>query len=687
MSDLTYPQAKAVNLIEEHFGQRVADPYRWLEQDPRSDHNVAQWSAEQSALTTDYLATLPGRQAFLRQLKKLYDHDQVFAPHKRGERYFFTRKRASDSQPALYLREGVDGPERVLIDPNTWSDDGADALGEWAVSDNGAFVAYGVQKGGTDWRTIRVLDVNRCKVLEDAVEWARFTLIAWTKDAAGFIYSRFPTPEAGAISNAGIADHAIYFHVLGTPQTEDRLIFAMPDHPERLHLADRAVGDDYLCIYSTPGAGTNALSIVDLSSEDWAARTVIANYDSEWSVIGSVGAKLFVMTSKDAQRRKIVSIDLADPDQKVKTLVPEDEAVLNNAALIGGHLFTTYLRDAHTQMRRFKLDGTADGIVQLPGIGSAGGLTGNRSNGEVFYLYSSFDTPITVYRYDLEGDSSSVWAQPESRIDREKILVEQHFFVSKDGAKVPLFTVRRKDITGPTPTLLYAYGGFGISSVPVYSASQMAWVEQGGVLAVANIRGGGEYGKDWHRAGQLESKQNVFDDFIAASEFLKAQGITTDNGLAIQGESNGGLLVGAVVNQRPELYAAALPGVGVMDMLRYHLFTGGQLWVSEFGSPEEEAHFKNLLTYSPYHNVQSGKDYPAILATTADTDDRVVPGHTFKYIAALQAAKIGSRPHLVRIETRAGHGAGMPMEKIIEQIADMWAFAAHWSGLNLGDAS
>ncbi|CAN0134716.1 unnamed protein product [Ectocarpus sp. 12 AP-2014] len=683
MSEFIYPHTKRVDLVEEHFGQKIADPYRWLEQDSRNDSDVAEWVAEQSALTTKYLAALPGREIFQRQLKKLYDHDQMFAPHKRGERYFFSRKGASDSQPALYLREGASGKERILIDPNTWSDDGADALAEWAVSDDGAFVAYGVQKGGTDWRTIRVLDVDSDTILEDAVEWARFSLIAWTRDASGFIYSRFPEPEAGASSTAGIAGHAVYFHALGTTQTVDREIYAMPDHPERLHLAERIVGSDYLSIYSTPGAGTNALSVIDLTSEDWAARTLIADYDAEWSVIGNEGTKLFIMTSKDAERQKIVAINLADTEPTPGLLVPEDEAVLNNAALMGGRLFTTYLRDAHTQMRRFKLDGTADGVVQLPGIGSAGGFAGQSDDTEAFYLYSSFDTPIGVYRYDIEDDISTVWAQPESRINRETILVEQHFFTSKDGTKVPLFTIRRKDVTGPTPTLLYAYGGFGISSVPVYSPPQMAWVEQGGVVAVANIRGGGEYGKAWHRAGQLESKQNVFDDFIAASEFLKAQGITPDNGLVIQGESNGGLLVGAVVNQHPELYAAAIPGVGVMDMLRYHLFTGGQLWISEFGSPEEEPHFNNLLTYSPYHNVQSGKDYPAILATTADADDRVVPGHTFKYIAAVQAAETGSRPHLVRIETRAGHGAGMPMEKIIEQIADMWAFAAHWSGLKV----
>ncbi|MGO2243002.1 MAG: prolyl oligopeptidase family serine peptidase [Halomonas sp.] len=683
MSRFTYPHTKRVDVVDELFGHKVVDSYRWLEQDARTDPKVTEWVEAQRSLTSNYLATLPCRDIFRHHLKKLYDQEGYTAPQKCGERYFFTMSLGLDSQPSLYVREGVFGAERILIDPNTWSYDGADALAEWAVSDDGAFVAYGVQQGGTDWRTIRVLNVETGGVLEEAVNWVRFTQIIWKKDASGFIYSRFPEPEGGANSAASIADHAIYFHALGTPQSSDLLIHATPNNPGCLHLADRTDDGTYLLIYSTLGVGTNALAVVDLASEDWIPRILIANYEAEWSVIGSQGTRLFIMTSQDAERRKIVALDIADAELTIDLVVPEDEAVLNNASILGGYLLTTYFRDAYTQMRRFKLDGTADGSVQLPGIGSAGGFKGKSDDNEAFYLFTSFDTPVTVYRYDVDSNTSTVWAQPTSQVDREMIIVKQYFFTSRDGTKVPLFTVRRKGDNGPSPTLLYGYGGFGISSVPIYSPAQMAWIEQGGILAVANIRGGGEYGKAWHRAGQMENKQNVFDDFIAASEFLKEEGITPENGLVVQGESNGGLLIGVVVNQRPDLYAVALPGVGVMDMLRYHLFTGGQLWITEFGSPEEEKHFNNLLSYSPYHNVQEGKSYPAILATTADTDNRVVPGHTFKYIAAIQVGDTGSRPHLVRVETRAGHGAGMPKEKIIEQIADQWAFAAHWSSLKV----
>jgi prolyl oligopeptidase len=406
---------------------------------------------------------------------------------------------------------------------------------------------------------------------------------------------------------------------------------------------------------------------------------------AEWTVLGNEGTRLILLTTDGAERRRVVSLDLAGPDPQPVEIVPEAEgrAVLNDAALLGGKLLIGYLVDARTEIRRFDMDGTPDGTVALPGIGTAGGLTGNPADAEAFFVFTSYDVPTTVYRHDVAANTIEPWAAPKAAIDLSRIVVEQRFYRSRDGTEVPLFLVRRKDVTGAAPTLLYGYGGFGISLVPVYNSLQLAWVEQGGVLAVANIRGGGEYGRAWHRAGQLENRQNVFDDFIAAAEFLKAEGITSPNGLAIQGESGGGLLVGAVTNQRPDLFDVALPGVGVMDMLRYDKFTAGTFWMGEFGSPTEEQHFRNLLSYSPYHAIKAGPDYPAILATTADADDRVVPAHTFKYVAALQAADLGSKPHLVRIETRAGHGAGMPLDKVIAQHADMWAFAAHWTGLDV----
>ena len=451
-------------------------------------------------------------------------------------------------------------------------------------------------------------------------------------------------------------------------------------------MVDRTHDGRYLLIYPTPGVGVNALVSIDLAGEDWAPRRLIDGFDAEWTVIGTKGDLLYVQTNEGAERRRIVTLDLAQENAQPVEIVAEDEAVLTNAALLGGRLLTTYLVDAKTEVRRFAMDGTPDGIVELPGVGSAGGFQGNEEDNEAFFIFSSFDTPMTVFRYDVAANRSEVWAEPKASALLKQISVEQRFYTSKDGTSVPVSIVRRVDVTGPAPTLLYGYGGFGISMVPYYNPVQMAWVEQGGVLAIANIRGGGEYGRAWHMAGQLEKRQNAYDDFAAAGDFLKAEGITSADGLAIQGESNGGLLVGAVVNQRPDLFAAALPGVGVMDMLRYHRFSGGVLWMSDFGNPDEEQHFNTLLSYSPYHNIREGQDYPAILATTADTDDRVVPGHTFKYVAALQAADLGSTPKLVRVETRAGHGAGMPLDKVIALHADMWAFAAHWTGLEVDQA-
>jgi len=686
MRRIIYPETKRVEVTEEHFGHTIVDAYRWLENDVRSDEGVARWVNAQNALTQSYLATLPGRDVFRARLAALLNYEQLTPPIKRGGRYFFTKNSGLENQHTLRMRDDVAGEDRVVIDPNEWSDDSADALGEWAASDDGRLLAYGVQTGGTDWRTIRVLDVDSGKVFDDEVSWARFTGIVWEKDGSGFFYSRYPEPEAGTAATASVSNHAVYFHALGTPQEDDRLVYSDPDRPGILHMVSRTHDGRYLLIYPTPGARVNALVSIDLAGEDWAPRRLIDGFDAEWTVIGTMGDLFYVQTTEGAMRRRIVTLDLAQEDARPVEIVAEDEAVLTSAALLGGRLLTTYLVDAKTEVRRFQTDGTPEDIVELPGVGSAGGFQGNEEDNEAFFIFSSFDTPMTVFRHDVAVNSSEVWAEPKASQKLKEISVEQRFYTSKDGTIVPIFIIRRVDVTGPAPTLLYGYGGFGISMVPYYNPVQMAWVEQGGVLAIANIRGGGEYGRAWHMAGQFEKRQNAFDDFVAAGDFLKAEGITGADGLAIQGESNGGLLVGAVVNQRPDLFAAALPGVGVMDMLRFHRFSGGVLWMSDFGNPDEEQHFNTLLSYSPYHNIREGEDYPAILATTADTDDRVVPGHTFKYVAALQAADLGATPKLVRVETRAGHGAGMPLDKVIALHADMWAFAAHWTGLEVEQA-
>jgi prolyl oligopeptidase len=683
MTMFVYPQTQRVDVVEEHFGHTIVDPYRWLEHDVRSDTDVAAWVDAQNQISRAHLDALPGREVFKARLQAAFDHERVSAPRKHGGRYFYTRNAGLEIQASLHVRDSVDGASRVLIDPRSWSTDGATALAEWSPSQDGSRLAYGVQDGGTDWRTIKVLDVDSGELLDDEVKWARFTEISWAKDGSGFFYSRYPEPEHEAGLHAGVANHSIYFHALGTLQAEDRLLHATPDHPHLLHLVDVSEDGRYAMIYSMPGTGGNALAVVDLADDAWTPRKLVEAVDVEWAVIGNLGTRLFLMTSAETPRKKIVVLDLADADPAPSPLVEEQTNVLTGAWMLGGRLLATYLVDAKTEIRRFTLDGHPDGVVTLPGIGSAGGLRGHPADPEAFFIFTSFNAPTTVYRYDVAKDTQRVWAAPDISIDLDRMMVEQRFYPSTDGTRVPMFLVRQKDVTGAAPTLLYAYGGFGISMSPFYSPAMVAWVEQGGVLAIANIRGGGEYGKAWHDGGRLANKQNSFDDFIAAAEYLQAAGITPVDGLAIQGESNGGLLIGAAVNQRPELFAAALPGVGVMDMLRFDRFTGGRLWMTDFGDPAVEADFRNLLAYSPYHNIDAGKAYPAILATTADTDNRVVPGHTFKYIAALQAAGPGTKPHLVRIETRAGHGGGKPMDKVIDELADMWAFAAYWAGLDV----
>lgn len=680
---MIYPPTARVDVADDYFDKRVADPYRWLENDIRRDPAIAAWVDAQNGLSATYLIGLAGRDIFRQRLAALFDHERLTTPQKRGERYFFTRNSGLENQAVLFVREGVEGLDREVINPNEWSTDGTTAMAEWSPSDDGSCLAYAIQEDGSDWRRIHILDVDSGTILDDEIKWARFTSIAWVKDGSGFFYSRNPEPEQGAEFVALAFGHAVYFHQLGTQQSEDRLVHAPEADFPLIHTVEVTADGRYAVIYSTALTGGNELVVLDVSEPDWPLRTVIDTFEHTWLLAGNIGTRLFLFTQNGAERGRIVVIDLADADAVFTELLAEQERVLKFGALAGNRLIVSYMQDAKTEIERYKLDGTPDGAVELPGVGSAGAFYGRPGDDEAFFVFTSHDTPTRIYRYDVASNSRTVWEEPKVAIDLTHIRVEQHFYPSKDGTQVPIFTVRRVNVTGPAPTILTAYGGFGISMVPFYSPAAMAWVEQGGVYAVANIRGGGEYGKAWHDAGRRQQKQNSFDDFIAAGEFLKRDGITTPDGLAIHGESNGGLLVGAVVNQRPELFAAAIVGVGVLDMLRFERFTGGQFWTQEFGCPDVEADFQNLLGYSPLHNIRSGVTYPAILVTTADTDDRVVPAHSFKYLATLQAFELGARPRLLRVETRAGHGSGKPMDKAIEEVADMWAFAAHWTGLSL----
>nr|WP_157123890.1 prolyl oligopeptidase family serine peptidase [Allosphingosinicella indica] len=679
---IAYPETRRSDTSEVQFGITVADPYRWLEDDVRESAAVKQWVDAQNVVTDAYLAKLPMRETFRNRLRALYDYERFGVPEKKGGHYFYTRNDGLQNQAVLYVRDSIDGAPRLLIDPNGWSKDGATALAEWVPSSDGKLLLYSVQDGGTDWRTVKVLDVATGKDRADLVEWVKFSNLAWAKDGSGFYYSRFAAPEEGQKFQALNENQQVYFHRLGTPQSEDRLIYATPDRPKLGHSAE--VTDDGRWLVITSAEGTDdryEITLVDLSRPDAKPRTLIAGLENNWTLAGNEGTRFFWITNKDAPRLKIVAMDVAAANPVPADLVPEDKATLDGANVVGGTLIATYLVDAKTEVRRFALDGKPAGTVSLPGIGTAAGFKGDPEDGETFYAFTSFATPTAIYRYDAKSGQSRIWAEPKVAFDPADYDVRQVFYTSKDGTRVPMFVVAKKDVGKGAPTLLYGYGGFNISLTPAFSPTRLAWMEQGGVVAVANLRGGGEYGKAWHDGGRLQNKQNVFDDFIAAGEYLIREGISASGKLAIQGGSNGGLLVGAVVNQRPDLFAAALPAVGVMDMLRFDRWTAGRYWVDDYGYPSKEADFRALYAYSPYHNIKGGKAYPAILVTTADTDDRVVPGHSFKYTAALQAADIGPQPHLIRIETRAGHGSGKPTDKIIDEYADMWAFIAQHTGM------
>jgi prolyl oligopeptidase len=687
-ASIVYPATERQEIVETQFGAAVPDPYRWLEADVREDSKVAAWVAQQNALTNSYLATLPGRATFEQRIRELYNFERFGIPQKQGNRYFYSRNTGLQNQNVLYVREGLNGTPRMLIDPNSWSKDGATALAEWSPSEDGRTLIYSVQEGGTDWRVVRVLDVDTGRVLPDEVKWVKFANVDWAKDGSGFYYSRFPEPKAAEQFQSLNENHTVYFHRLGTPQSQDRLIYADTARPKLSNVVQ--VSDDGRWLIVTSSEGTDErydVTLIDVTRPGATPRKLVTGLQNQWDYVGNIGNTFYWSTNTEAPRLRIVSTDISRPGLEVRKLVAQDEATLSGASIVGKQLIASYLVDARTEVRTFDLDGRPTGKVKLPGIGTAGGFSGDADDSETFFAYSSFNAPTTIYRYDSATGETTTWAQPQVAFKPEDYTVSQKFYRSKDGTRVPMFVVHRRDLDmrKPHPTLLYGYGGFNVSMLPGFSATRIAWMEQGGVFALANIRGGGEYGKAWHDAGRLASKQNVFDDFISAGEHLIREGITTSRQLAIQGGSNGGLLVGAVVNQRPDLFAAALPAVGVMDMLRFNRWTAGRYWVDDYGFPDREPDFRKLLSYSPYHNIRSGADYPAVLVTTADTDDRVVPGHSFKYTAALQAANTGQQPKLIRVETRAGHGSGKPTDKIIEEYADMWAFIAAHTGMRVGE--
>ena len=689
MPEINYPETRRDNIVEDHFGEQIADPYRWLEADVRNAPEVADWVARENAVTESYLAGLTQRGHFAERIRAFMDFERFGLPVKAGKRYFYTRNTGLQPQAQLFVRKGLGGDPKLLIDPNAWAKDGATALDAWEPSDNGHYLLYSVQDGGTDWRILRVLDVKTGETLDDEVRWAKFTALAWVGEE-GFLYSRFPAPEDGAAFQSLNYNQAVYFHRLGTSQDQDELVYATPDHPDHGHSAQ--VTQDGRLAVITSHVGTDAryeVHVMDLAHrkrDGWKARPLVTGFTDDWKLVEGAGHYLWFVTNKDAPRYRLVSIDLEADAPEWHELVPEREDILERAGIVGDQLVLNYMRDAASHAEIIGLDGSPGRKLALNGIGTASGFRGKPGDPETFFAFTSFNCPAAIYRMDIETGKSKPFAQPSLCYDPDAYLVEQRFYTSKDGTRVPMFIVRSKAVAEagtPVPTLLYGYGGFDVALTPGFSATRMAWLEAGGAFALANLRGGGEYGREWHDAGRRENKQNVFDDFIAAGEFLIEQGIAKKDGLAVQGGSNGGLLVGAVVNQRPDLFAAAVAQVGVMDMLRFDRFTAGRYWVDDYGYPDREADFKVLRSYSPYHNIRDGVDYPAILVTTADTDDRVVPGHSFKYTAALQAADLGDKPQLIRIETRAGHGSGKPTDKAIEEGADILAFLAQWTGLSL----
>ncbi|HEX7854846.1 MAG TPA: prolyl oligopeptidase family serine peptidase [Sphingobium sp.] len=683
-----YPETRRDAVVETQFGVPVADPYRWLENDVRTDPQVRDWVTAENKVTEAYLDTLPGRDILSKRMKRLYDYARTGVPRKGGGRYFYTRNSGLQNQSPLYVREGLNGPERMLVDPNDLARDGATALAEWEVSKDGRYLLYAVQDGGTDWRILRILDVDSGRTLDDRLEWVKYSNLSWAQDGKGFYYSRFD-PPAGGKFQATVENQRIWYHAVGTAQTQDVMVYATSRQPKLGHSGE--VTDDGRWLLVTSNEGTDdrySLTLIPLTGEDRTPHPLVKGLKNDWGFIGNLGDQLYFRTDLKAPRGRIVRLDAAQPKAKPVQVVAQDPDTLAAASMIGGRIVLAYLADAKTVARLVDRDGRLVGDVPLPGIGTAIGFSRRPADSESFFSFSSYTDPSVVYRYDVGTNKATVWSRPTLAFDPEAFQTDQIFYPSKDGTQIPLFLIRRKDVIAsgkPAPTILYGYGGFNIAQTPGFSATRLAWLEQGGAVAIANLRGGGEYGKTWHDAGRLAHKQNVFDDFIAAAEYLNAHGIAGKGQIAIEGRSNGGLLVGAVTNQRPDLFAAALPAVGVMDMLRFDRFTAGRYWVDDYGYPEKEADFRNLLGYSPYHNIRDGVDYPAILVTTADTDDRVVPGHSFKYTAALQHAAIGDKPHLIRIETRAGHGSGKPIDKTIAEFADMYAFAARWTGLTIRD--
>ncbi len=676
---LPYPETPRVDQIDDYFGTRVADPYRWLED--VDSPQTRRWIAEENELTESVLATVPQREAIRARLTEVWDYERRSVPEKVGELYAYFRNTGLQNQAVLYVGRDLAEPGRVLLDPNTLSPDGTVALTGVAFSDDGSRLAYSVSSSGSDWQEWHVRDVATGKDLSDIVRWSKFSGASWKRDGSGFYYSRYDEPSADSKFKETNYFHKVYFHRLGTPQSTDLLVYERPDHKDWNFGAITTEDARYLVIDVSHGtAPENAIFVKDLAG-DGTVIELLPDEDARYAYLANDATTFYFLTTKDAPRARVIAIDLND--RSVREIVPQSADLLDDARFFGDHIVAAYLHDALARVVVFALDGSVVTDVALPGLGSVAGFTGKRRAQETFYSYTSYTEPASIYRYDIASSRSERVFTPQIRMDARAFESEHAFYTSKDGTRVPMMVTYKKGVRrdGSAPAILYGYGGFDISLTPAFSSAVLVWLEMGGIYAVANLRGGGEYGEFWHQDGIKARKQNVFDDFIAAAEYLIAEKWTSSANLAIHGGSNGGLLVGACMTQRPELFGAALPSVGVLDMLRFQHFTIGWAWASDYGSSDDPDEVRALLAYSPYHNVRPGTRYPATLVTTGDHDDRVFPAHSFKFAAALQHAQAGDAPVLLSVETKAGHGAGKPTAKQLDEVVERYAFLVKVLGL------
>jgi prolyl oligopeptidase len=678
---LQYPKTKTVDHLDELHGAKIPDPYRWLEDANSADTKA--WVEAQNAVTMPYLASLPGRDAIKSRLTKLWNYERYTGVFERGGRYFWFYNNGLQDRPVLYTAKSLSEPGEVLIDPNKFEDKTV-ALADVEVSADGKLLAFALQKAGSDWRDVEFMDLATRKPLPDKLQWVKFSSPLWSEDGKGVYYSRYDTPdEANKLQNLNI-NQKVYYHRIGTAQSEDRLIFFRPEEKNWMYGAFETEDAKYIVMAIFKGSDRkNAWFYRPLKSEKWVE--LLPKFDSDYELIGTEGDRFFFTTTLDAERGRLIEIDLARPEPaNWKTIVPESRDTLETASYVNSTFIVTYMHDGYSQVRLFDRAGKPQGEVALPGIGKVSGFRGRQDDTEVFYTYTSYLAPATVYRFDVKTRRSTVYKSPRIAADLSQYETKHVFYNSKDGTRIPMFLTHRKGLKldGSNPVYLYGYGGFNIPVTVAFKPGDIAWLEMGAVVAYPALRGGGEYGREWHMAGTKSRKQNVFDDFIGAAEYLIREKYTSPRKIAIFGGSNGGLLVAASMLQRPDLFGAVVPAVGVLDMLRFHKFTIGWGWQSDYGSPDNPEDFKALLAYSPYHNVKKGREYPPTLVTTADHDDRVVPAHSYKFVSALQAAQEGKAPILIRVQTKAGHGAGKPLSMQIEEAADVMAFAAHHIGID-----